>query len=124
MATEDVIARIPFSVPKTPEELGRDRELAMESVPPTFDFVADAADTMEARLAGFFETVDAAAATEDRPGVEAVLRSASVVATPAQVDALLDGPTRRLLRRPSPPSRPSPPPRRRSGSPAPSAPGT
>ncbi|MHB1194533.1 MAG: HD family phosphohydrolase [Longimicrobiales bacterium] len=99
VATEDVIARIPFSVPKTPGELGRDRELAMESVPPTFDFVAEAADTMEARLAGFFETVDAAATAQDRPGMEAVLRSTSVVATPAQVDALLDGPTRRLLRR-------------------------
>jgi len=99
VAPEDVIARVPFSVPKSPEELTRDRDLAMESVPPTFDFVSEASDGMEARLAGFFESVDAAAAAGDRSGVEAVLRGASVVATPPQVDALLDGPTRRLLRR-------------------------
>jgi cyclic-di-AMP phosphodiesterase PgpH len=99
VAAADVIARIPFSVPKAPEELARDRTLAMESVPPTFDFVAEAADTMEARLVGFFERVDTVASIGNRAGVEAVLRSASVVATPAQVDALLDGPTRRLLRR-------------------------
>jgi len=50
VATEDVIARIPFSVPKSAEELARDRVLAMESVPPTFDVLPAAGDTMAARL--------------------------------------------------------------------------
>ena len=99
VAPQDVIAAIPFSVPKSPEELQRDRELAMESVPPTFDFVASAADTMAVRLDTFFDRLDAAASSEDRMGAEAILRESSLVATPAQVDALMDAGTRRLLRR-------------------------
>jgi hypothetical protein len=46
VAPEDVIAKIPFSVPKTEDELTRDRALAMGSVPPTFKYVPEAADTM------------------------------------------------------------------------------
>ncbi|NJD19353.1 MAG: HDIG domain-containing protein [Gemmatimonadetes bacterium] len=71
----------------------------MESVPPTFDYVAGAADTMASRRVAFFDSVDAAAAEGDRAAVEAVLRGASVVATPSQVDAVLDGSMRRLIRR-------------------------
>lgn len=99
VASEDVIARVPFSVPKSPEELARERQLAMESVPPTFDFVPQASDTMAARLASFFDQVDAAATQGGRPDVERVLRNSSLVATPSQVDALMDPATRRLLRR-------------------------
>jgi putative nucleotidyltransferase with HDIG domain len=71
----------------------------MESVPPTFDFVPEAADSMAGRLSAFFQALDSAAASGERAQVETLLRRASVVATPRQVDALLDGPTRRLLRR-------------------------
>lgn len=99
VAPEDVIARIPFSVPKRPDELARDRELAMASVPPTFDFVPEAADSMAARLGRFFDGLDAAAEAGSRARLEAVLRQSSVVATSGQVDALLDPSTRRLLRR-------------------------
>jgi len=99
VATEDVIARIPFSVPKSAEELARDRVLAMESVPPTFDFLPAAGDTMAARLRSFFVRLDSAVAQSDRAGVERVLRSTSLVATPSQVDALFNADTRALLRR-------------------------
>jgi putative nucleotidyltransferase with HDIG domain len=99
VAPEDVIAKVPFSVPKSAAELARDRNLAMQSVPPTFDYVAGAADTMTARLRGFFDRVDSAAAHGQRSAVESVLQKASVVATPSQVDALMNPQTRQLLQR-------------------------
>jgi putative nucleotidyltransferase with HDIG domain len=99
VAPEDVIAKVPFDVPKSAAELARDRSLAMQSVPPTFDDAPDAADTMATRLRRFFDRVDSAAAHGQRAGVENVLQQASVVATPSQVDALLNPQTRRLLRR-------------------------
>jgi len=99
VAPEDVIARIPFSVPKSAEELAQAKQLAMESVPPTFNYVPEAADTMAARLRTFFDGIDAAAQAGDRAGVERVLRGSSLVATASQVDALMDEATRRTLRR-------------------------
>jgi hypothetical protein len=99
VATEDVIARVPFSVPKSPEELAEDKQLAMESVPPTFTYEAGAADTMAARLRNFFDRIDSVAAAGSRAGVEQVLRSSSLVATASQVDAIMDPSTRGTLRR-------------------------
>jgi len=99
VAPEDVIARIPFSVPKSAQELAQAKQLAMESVPPTFDYVPEAADTMAARLRAFFDGIDAAAQAGDRAGVERVLRASSLVATASQVDALMNEATRRTLRR-------------------------
>jgi putative nucleotidyltransferase with HDIG domain len=99
IASADVIARVPFSVPKTPEELSRDEALAMASVPPTFDFVAEASDSMAHHLSTFFDQVDSAAATGDRASVERILRERSLVATGSQVNALMDPDTRALLRR-------------------------
>lgn len=99
VAPSDVIARIPFAVPKAPQELATERRLAMESVPPTFDFVSAASDTMAARLRDFFDRLDTAAARAGRADLERALRASSLVATPSQVGALLDPGTRRLLRR-------------------------
>ncbi|HSM60710.1 MAG TPA: HDIG domain-containing protein, partial [Longimicrobiales bacterium] len=87
------------TIPKTPEELSRDKDLAMGSVPPTFDHVREAGDTMAARLATFFDRVDSAASAGDRAAVERVLRQSSLVATPGQVTALMRPDTRQLLRR-------------------------
>jgi hypothetical protein len=50
VAQETVTAEVGFSVPKTPEELDRDRRLAMETVPPTFRYRPEATDSIEARL--------------------------------------------------------------------------
>ena len=99
VAPEDVIARIPFEVPKAPEELSRERQLAMESVPPTFDYVAQASDTMAAGLQDFFDRLEEAAGEGGRQAMEAALRRSSLVTTPSQVVALMDGQIRRLLRR-------------------------
>jgi len=98
VAPENIIAKVPFSVPKSAAELARDRNLAMQSVPPTFDLVPAAADTMETRLRNFFDRVDTAAA-HGRAAVESLLQRASVVADASQVDALMNPQTRRLLRR-------------------------
>lgn len=99
VAPEDVIARVPFSVPKTPEELTRDRQLTMESVPPTFNYVAAAGDTMAARLDRFFTRIDSAAEEEDRDAVRRILQGSPIVATPSQVEELLDADVRADLRR-------------------------
>ena len=99
VASEDVIARIPFDVPKSTEDLARDRALIMESVPPTFDYLPTAGDSMAARLTAFFDELDEAVARSDRARVEAVLRARSLVATTDQVDDLFHADTRRLLRR-------------------------
>ncbi|MEX2049084.1 MAG: hypothetical protein WEB90_05860 [Gemmatimonadota bacterium] len=37
IAPQDVTAEVPFSIPKTPIELERDRRLAMAALPPTFE---------------------------------------------------------------------------------------
>jgi putative nucleotidyltransferase with HDIG domain len=95
VATEDVIARVPFSVPKPPEELERERAQAMESVPPTFAFVVGAADTMNRRIDAFFDRLEAA---EDQGEVQGAVRDLALVVSPSQVAALSDPETRGLLR--------------------------
>jgi putative nucleotidyltransferase with HDIG domain len=99
VAPEDVIARVPFSVPKSVEELAQEKRLAMGSVPPTFDYKPEVADTMAAHLRAFFDQIDSAVAAGSRAGVEQVLRGSSLVATAFQVDALMNDATRGMLRR-------------------------
>jgi len=99
VAPEDVIAQVPFSVPKSEEELARDRTLAMESVPPTYDLVPEAADTMAGHLTAFFDAVDAAAVSGDRAALEGVLQVGSILATEPQMLRLMDPTNRSTLRR-------------------------
>ncbi len=99
VAPEDVIARVPFDVPKTADELKRDKALAMQSVPPTFNYVAQAADSMSAHLRRFFDRVDSAASSGNRGRLRQVLAASSILATPSQVERLMDADTRRTLRR-------------------------
>ena len=65
VAPEDVIAEIPFSVPKAPEELERERRNAAEAVPRTFDERAAVGDSVAARLGRFFDALDSAATAGD-----------------------------------------------------------
>ena len=99
VAEQDVVAQVPFEVPKTGAELERDRAEARASVPPTFDFVPSAADTMQARLGAFFETLDGARTVGDTAALHDVLRSASVAAQPAQVYLLAEDRVFDLVRR-------------------------
>jgi putative nucleotidyltransferase with HDIG domain len=98
IAAEDVVAQVPFSIPKTPVELERDRRLAMEAVPPTFEFRPAAADTVEARLARFFDALDAAAARGGTDALGEVLRRSRIAPTPSQMAFVTDDETRAVLR--------------------------
>jgi cyclic-di-AMP phosphodiesterase PgpH len=99
VATEDVTAEIPFSIPKTAAELERDRRLAMQSVPPTFQYQPSAADTVAARLSRLFDHLDSAATAGDTVQIGQILRANRITATPAQVQYLLDRDTRAAFRR-------------------------
>ena len=98
-APEDVIAVVPFTVPKTPQELARDQQVAMEIVPPTLDLIGSAPDTTAARLGRFFDALDEAAESDGATGIVGMLGANSITATPTQVQALLEEETRGLLRR-------------------------
>ena len=98
VAQEDVIAAIPFNIPKTPAELEAERRTVMDAVPPTFDLLPESADTMSARLMRFFDQIDSAAESGDSSRLEAVLRGGRIVATPSQIVFLIDGEARLDLR--------------------------
>ena len=88
VAESDVFAEVAFDVPKTAEELARDQSEARAAVPPTFDYIPIAADTMAARLTRFFSRVDSARRRGDTAALHDVLRSSSIAAQPAQVALL------------------------------------
>lgn len=90
VALEDVIAQIPFSVPKTPIELERERLNAIEAVPHTFDEREHAGDTVAARLGRLFDALDSAAVAGDTLAVAETLLSARITATPAQIGYIFD----------------------------------
>ncbi|MSR36814.1 MAG: hypothetical protein EXR95_09290, partial [Gemmatimonadetes bacterium] len=103
VAQADVFAQVPFEVPKTPAELDRDRVEARAAVPPTFDYVPTAADTMAARLTRLFARLDSARRMGDTTALHDVLRASSIAAQPAQVallgeDRLFDTVRRTALR--------------------------
>ncbi len=98
VADRDIIAEFTFDVPKSAAELEAQRRTVMEAVPPTFDFVPEAADTMVARLERFFDQLDSAAVRGDRRRVEAILRGSRIIATPSQVEYLMDPEGRLALR--------------------------
>ena len=83
VAEEDEVARLSFNVPKTSEELVNDRAEARGSVPPTFDHLSTAADTMEARLARFFSRVD--------QGIDVLWEAGASVST-SRIDKLIADP--------------------------------
>ena len=86
---ETFIARIPFSVPKTPEELERERAEVRASVPPTFTYRPEAVDTMVARLERFFMQLDSIR-QGDSTAIGRFLAERSIRLTPSQMDLLLD----------------------------------
>jgi cyclic-di-AMP phosphodiesterase PgpH len=99
VASEDVTAEIAFSIPKTAAELERDRRLAMEAVPPTFEYRPAASDTMAARLSRFFDALDASADSGDTIQVGQMLRRNRIGATPSQMRLVLDDAARAAFRR-------------------------
>lgn len=98
VAPDDVIAQIPFSVPKSGGELERERREAAEAVPPTFDERVAAGDSVAARLERFFDRLDSAVASGDTLGVGRILQVSRVTAQPSQIEYILDDGQRNALR--------------------------
>ncbi len=98
---EDLIAEFPFAVPKSAEELARERADAAASVPPTFDFRPDAADSMAVRLERFFAAVDSAVGQGEAAALEDYLSRVRIRTQPAQLALLVEPDSRAQLRRAS-----------------------
>lgn len=98
VAPEDVIAQLPFSVPKTAAELERDRREASEAVPRTFDERPAAGDSVAARLGRFFDRLDSAATRGDTLAVGRILQGSQITVQPSQMEYLLDQRRRASLR--------------------------
>ncbi|HET7586236.1 MAG TPA: HDIG domain-containing protein [Gemmatimonadaceae bacterium] len=103
VATENVIAPFAFTVPKTPEELGREQEELARSAKPIFRFRGDALDSVRVRLDRLMTGVENAAATPDarrRPNAAAIQRaatSAGVTLTTAEAEYLASAGRRRAM---------------------------
>ena len=99
VAREEVIAQVPFSVPKTPEVLRREQEEAARGVPPVFDYRPAAADSVVGGLRQFFAAVDAVLATippgQEAQAVRGALDAARIPNTLGAIEVLRD-PSRRL----------------------------
>ena len=91
-------AEVLFRVPKSPDELERERDDAAAGVPPTLDHRPDVADSVSARLGLFFERMDTLAAGQDSDAMRGLLQTVSVPARAEQVALLMDDDTRQRLR--------------------------
>lgn len=100
VAQEDVIAEIEFDVPLTAAELSEARAEARGSVPPTFDYRPESADSMVARIARLMDEVQAAALT-DTPieSVRAVLSEVSIDLNDERIEQLINPETFDVIRR-------------------------
>ena len=98
VAPEDVIALIPFSVPKAAAELERDRRLATGAVPRTFDERVSAGDSVAARLGRFFDRLDSAAVQGDTLRMARILEMGRITASPSQMEYIVDNDRRAAIR--------------------------
>lgn len=99
VAEADVIAEIPFSVPKSTEELERDRAEAAAAVPPIFVHRPEASDSMAARLTRFFARADSAARAPDPvEAVQELLIRSGISSSPVQARLLADDRAREQVR--------------------------
>jgi len=98
VAAETVIARIPFSVPKSPEELQRERIEYRATVPPTFDYRPEAADTMVARLDQFFTQIDTLSRLDEQGPLLRFLAERSIYPRESQLELLREPANLQTLR--------------------------
>ncbi|HEX8693358.1 MAG TPA: HDIG domain-containing protein [Longimicrobium sp.] len=101
VAPEDIIAAIPFQIPKTEEELRREQEEAARGVPPVYDYAPGAADSVAGGLAGFFAAVEealrGAPPGQETQAVRSVLSRSGVPTTLGAVEVLADSARRAAL---------------------------
>lgn len=77
-ADRDILAQIPFSVPKDSIALQEERAAAAAAVIPTFVFREDAPDSALVGLAEFFAAVDSAVADAGTAGISTALSRAGI----------------------------------------------
>lgn len=90
VAEEDMVAEIEFEIPKTSEELERDRATAEAVIPPVFDYRPEARDSMAADLERFFNEVEEAARVGGIAAVDQVLTTEGIPALQSQAQLFLD----------------------------------
>jgi putative nucleotidyltransferase with HDIG domain len=90
VAEEDLLAEIPFTIPKTQDELARDRATAEAVIPPVFEYRTEARDSMAANLRRFFDQVQRAAEEGGIAAVDQVLAREGISALQGQAELLLD----------------------------------
>jgi hypothetical protein len=98
----DIVARMTFDIPKSPEELTREREEAAASVPLVFHYEPEAVDSMLPAVRQFVALLDSAAAVGGgenarREAIRDVLLSYGFEEKPEEVTVLMDAGNRRLL---------------------------
>ncbi len=93
----DVIAEVPFDVPKPLEQLQQERQDAGAGVTPTFNYRPEAGEDMADRLLEFFAVLDSVALGDDSEMLRAHLIEASVVVDSQQAVLLMEDTTRQLL---------------------------
>ncbi len=98
VATEDVIAAFEFEVPKSPDQVARERENAERGVLAVYILDPAAADTAIENVGRFFEQADSVFAS-DPAAARAFLRSNGLTVTDAQLTYLADPERRMALRR-------------------------
>src|SRR5690606_21685267 len=101
VAPRDVIAEVPFMIPKNPAELAEEQDAAAAAVAPVYRDEPSAVDSMLSRVRGFVAHLDSAAATaQDASGVRANVRQMLTTSGfPVDDDAveLLSNPTNRRI---------------------------
>lgn len=102
VAREEVIAAVDFSVPKTPENLRREREEAVRGVPPVYAYHPAAGDSVVGELRSFFTAVDAVLGTmpsgQEEAAIRGALDAARIPSTRGTIQVLADAGARQQLR--------------------------
>lgn len=103
VADEDVLAEFAFAIPKSDEELARDRREAVALVPPTFEHGPAVADSVRGRLEEFFAELEGAVLASRRTAdtVRAVLSRYGIPGSESQIGLLADRESRQLVTRAS-----------------------
>ena len=98
LATEDLIAEVEFSIPKSETELERDRAAAVAAMPMIYRYRPEAGDSTAGALNRFFATVEETLG-RDPDALEAALAAENIAAAPSLVEVLRDPATREAIHR-------------------------
>lgn len=98
LATQDLIAEVEFSIPKSATELERDRAAAAAAVPVIYRYRPEAGDLTADALNSFLATVEETLG-RDPEALEAVLAAQNIAAAPSLVEMLRDLDAREAIHR-------------------------